>query len=214
MTANNQGFQLKGDVKIGGTPASLEYRKARGDDASRSPHARHARRRRARQSRLRSGQRDQRRAFRSGSPAASAPAPDRDGRFAVEADLTSAQIDGFLPGWVKPAGKPARATFTLTTKPQSIRVDDLADRGRRRRRQRHGRFRRLGRIADRRISRPTDFPTATAPTSRSIARADGALRVIMRGDVYDGRGFIKTTDRQPGRQNAASQTCRSTSIST
>ena len=30
-TATPQGFQLKGDVKIGGTPASLEYRKARGD---------------------------------------------------------------------------------------------------------------------------------------------------------------------------------------
>ncbi len=45
---------------------------------------------------------------------------ERDGRFNVEADLTPAQIDGYLPGWVKPAGKPARATFTVTTKPQSI----------------------------------------------------------------------------------------------
>ncbi len=34
IVANNQGFALKGDVKIGGTPASLEYRKARGDDAA------------------------------------------------------------------------------------------------------------------------------------------------------------------------------------
>ena len=50
---------------------------------------------------------------------------ERDGRFAVAADLTPAQIDGFLPGWVKQSGKPARATFTLTTKPQSVRVDDL-----------------------------------------------------------------------------------------
>ena len=31
VSATPQGFQLKGDVKIGGTPASLEYRKARGD---------------------------------------------------------------------------------------------------------------------------------------------------------------------------------------
>ena len=30
-SATPQGFQLKGDVKIGGTPANLEYRKARGD---------------------------------------------------------------------------------------------------------------------------------------------------------------------------------------
>ena len=34
VSANNQGFALKGDVKIGGAPASLEYRKLRGDDAA------------------------------------------------------------------------------------------------------------------------------------------------------------------------------------
>ena len=54
-----------------------------------------------------------------------ATSSDREGRFAVEADLTSAQIDGLLPGWVKQSGKPARATFTLATKPQSIRIEDL-----------------------------------------------------------------------------------------
>ena len=54
-----------------------------------------------------------------------ATSSDREGRFAVEADLTPAQIDGLLPGWAKPSGKPARATFTLTTKPQSIRIEDL-----------------------------------------------------------------------------------------
>ena len=50
---------------------------------------------------------------------------DREGRFNIEADLTSTQIDGLLPGWAKPSGKPARATFVLTTRPQSIRVEDL-----------------------------------------------------------------------------------------
>ncbi len=70
-------------------------------------------------------QHDRRRDSDAISPAASARSSDRDGRFAVAADLTSAQIDGFLPGWVKQSGKPARATFTLTTKPQSIRIDDL-----------------------------------------------------------------------------------------
>src|SRR5262249_2258692 len=32
VVANNAGFAIKGDVKIGGTPASLEYRKARTDN--------------------------------------------------------------------------------------------------------------------------------------------------------------------------------------
>ena len=31
VSANNQGFALKGDVKIGGSPANLEYRQLRGD---------------------------------------------------------------------------------------------------------------------------------------------------------------------------------------
>ncbi len=31
VSANNQGFALKGDVKIGGSPANLEYRQMHGD---------------------------------------------------------------------------------------------------------------------------------------------------------------------------------------
>src|SRR4029077_7969192 len=50
---------------------------------------------------------------------------DREGPFAVEAHRTPAQIDGLWPGGTKPAGKPARATFTLVTKPQSTRIEDL-----------------------------------------------------------------------------------------
>ena len=89
---------------------------------------------------------------------------ERDGRFAVEADLTPAQIDGLLPGWVKPSGKPARATFTLTTKPQSVRIDDLVDRRRRRRRQGHRSTSTARASCNRRTSRLTVSPTATAPT--------------------------------------------------
>ena len=128
VSANNQGFALKGDVKIGGTPASLDYRKARGDnDADVSL----------------TGMLDENARNNFGidpqnSIGGSIPiwltgrvsnGPDRDGRFAIEADLTPAQVNGYLPGWVKPAGKPARATFTLTTKPQSTRIDDLVVEG-------------------------------------------------------------------------------------
>ena len=37
------------------------------------------------------------------------------GRFNIDADLTPVKIDNLLPGWVKPAGKPAHATYTLLT---------------------------------------------------------------------------------------------------
>ena len=33
-----------------------------------------------------------------------------DERMNVDADLTPVKIDNLLPGWVKPAGRPARAT--------------------------------------------------------------------------------------------------------
>ncbi len=122
--ANKQGFPIKGDVKIGGTPASLEYKKMRADDLA-DVHI---------QGMLDETMRNNLAIDPASTISGSIPIDlvgrvgttgDRDGRFSVKADLTPAQIDGFLPGWVKQSGKPARATFTLTTKPQSIRVDDL-----------------------------------------------------------------------------------------
>ena len=163
-----QGFQLKGDVKIAGAPASLEYRKTRGeaeaeirlqgtlDEAARAnlgfdPATRSARRR---------------------SDPARRPARHHirpRGRFDVEADLTPAQIDGLLPGWAKPSGKPARATFTLVDQAAINAHRGPADRGRRRRRQRHDRFRWLGRTAIGQFPGLRLRPTATARASRSNA---------------------------------------------
>lgn len=189
-TATPQGFQLKGDVRIGSTPVSLEYRKARGDaeaevrligtfdEAARNSLG-----------------------FDVGDAIAGAipirlsgrvaMTSDREGRFAVDADLTPAQIDGVLPGWAKASGKPARATFTLTTKPQSIRIEDLLIEG-------SG----GGVKGSIELDGTGEVQSAYFPTygfsdgdraSLKIDRSgDGALRVIMRGDVYDGRGFVKT----------------------
>jgi len=189
-SATPQGFQLKGDVKIAGAPASLEYRKSRGDAEA--------------EVRI-SGTLDETArsnlGFDSGEAISGAipirlsgrvaTTSDREGRFAIEADLTQAQIDGLLPGWAKPSGKPARATFTLATKPQSVRVEDLLIEGA------GGGVK--GTIE---FDGSGDVQSANFPaygfsdgdrTSLKIDRAaDGALRVIMRGDVYDGRGFVKT----------------------
>jgi hypothetical protein len=205
VIANNQGFQLRGDVKIGGTPATLEYRKARGDtDADISIE----------------GMLDETARSNLGlDPTNSilgaipirltgrvSTGSDRDGRFAIEADLTPAQLDGFLPGWVKPSGKPARATFTLTTKPQSIHIDDLLIEG-------------AGSGVKGTIDldgsgelQSANFPSYGFAdgdrTSLKVDRApDGALRVVMRGDVYDGRGFVKAAAsgppaNAPGRRQA------------
>ena len=122
--------------------------------------------------------------------------PDRDGQFAIEADLTPAQLDGFLPGWVKPAGKPARATFTLTTKPQSIRIDDLLIEGA------GGGVKGSIELDGSGELQSANFPSYGFSdgdrTNLKVDRApDGALHVVMRGDVYDGRGFIKTMTGGP-----------------
>src|SRR5207248_768978 len=118
-------------------------------------------------------------------------ASERDGRFAVRADLTSTQIDGFLPGWVKQAGKPARATFTLVTKPQSTRIEDLLI---------EGAGGGVKGVVD--LDSSGDVQSASFPSygfsdgdraSLKIERlSDGTLRAIMRGEAYDGRGLLKT----------------------
>jgi len=202
VSANNQGFQLKGDVKIGGTPASLDYRKARGDsDAEFSIQGMLDESARTNfgldPANLISGAIPIRLAGRV------ATGSDRDGRFSVEADLTSAQIDGFLPGWVKPSGKPARATFTLTTKPQSIHIDDLLIEGA------GGGVKGVIELDGSGELQSANFPSyGFSDGDRTSLKAertpDGALRVVMRGDVYDGRGFVKTvtgglTGNTPGK---------------
>jgi uncharacterized protein DUF3971 len=190
-SATPQGFQIKGDVKIAGAPANLEYRKARGDadaeihingvldDAARANLG-----------------------FNMGDSLTGAvpirisgrvaATSDRDGRFNVEADLTPAQIDGLLPGWAKPTGRPARVTFVLTTKPQGSRIEDLVIEG--------GGSGVKGTIdfdgsgAVQSAYFPTYGFSGGDRANLRIERAnDGALHVTMRGEVYDGRGFIRTT---------------------
>ena len=43
----------------------------------------------------------------------------------IEADLTKAVVDDIVPGWVKPAGRPGRLTFTLVESPKMLELRDL-----------------------------------------------------------------------------------------
>ena len=195
VAANNDGFQLKGDVKIGGAPASLEYHKQRGDSDA-DIHI---------QGLLDETVRNNLGLDPTNSISGAVPidltgrvgsSSDRDGRFAIEADLTPAQIDGFLPGWAKQSGKPARATFTLTTKPQSIRIDDLLIEGA------GGGVKGTIEFDGSGELQSANFPSYGFSdgdrTSLKVDRTpDGALRVVMRGDAYDGRGFVKTMTGGP-----------------
>ena len=195
ISANNQGFVLKGDVRIGGAPASLEYRKLRGDDTA-DIHI---------QGMLDDSVRNNLGLDPTGTISGGIPidvsgrigtSAERDGRFAVRADLTSTQIDGFLPGWVKPAGKPARATFTVLTKPQSTRIEDLLIEGA------GGGVKGVVDLDGSGEVQSANFPSyGFSDGDRANLKidrlSDGSLRAVMRGDAYDGRGFLKTMAAPP-----------------
>ena len=109
----------------------------------------------------------------------------------VEADLTQAKIDNLMPGWVKPAGKSGRATFTVINKDKATRFEDLVIDG-------------AGALVkgSAEIDSSGDLVSANFPvfalsdgdkTSLKADRAnDGTLRLAMRGEVYDGRNFVKS----------------------
>jgi AsmA-like protein len=185
VVANNQGYQVKGDVKINGQAATLDYRKANEGDADIKLQATLDEASRARLG------------FDLG-PAVSGPIPVKligkiggDTRLGIDADLTALKLDNILPGWVKAIGKPTRATFNVVQKPQSTRLEDIVIEG--------GGVSIKGSLE---VDPNGDLMNANFPTyapsegDKTSLRADrgpdGILKVTMRGDVFDGRGFLKT----------------------
>jgi hypothetical protein len=190
VTANNQSYEIKGDVKIAGTPAQIEYRKLKGESDAEVKI---------------SATLDETSRGRFGldlGPALAGPMPvklagrvgvnDREARFNVDADLTNTKITNLLPGWIKAPGRPARVAFTLVKqKVGGLRLEDMLVDGQ-------------GVLAKGTVELDPDgelqaanFPVfATSDGDKASVRvdraADGVLRVVMRGDIYDGRNFVKS----------------------
>lgn len=190
ITANMQGYQFKNEVRIGGMPATVEYRKARNepdaeiklqavlDDAARN--------------RLGldtkgsvSGPIPIKLAGRFGGPA------DSEAKFDVDLDLTQAKIDNLLPGWAKNAGRTARASFAYVSKNQATRIGDVKIEG-------SG----VAVAGDVELNSKGDLVVASFPVfglsdgDKAALKAergdDGIIKVAVRGDVFDGRGFVKS----------------------
>jgi hypothetical protein len=186
VIANNQGYQVKGDVKINGQAASLDYRKPNDGDADIKLQATLDE-----ASRARFG-------FDLG-PAMSGSIPVKlsgkiggdNTRLGVDADLTQLKLDNILPGWVKTQGKSTHATFNVVQKQQSTRLEDIVIEG--------GGASIKGSLE---VDQNGDLLNANFPTyapsegDKTSLRADrgpdGVIKVTMRGDVFDGRGFLKT----------------------
>jgi hypothetical protein len=189
IVANNAGYQVKGDVKINGLAASLDYRKLTEGDAD---------------VKLQTTLDDASRA-RLGfdlSPAVVgavpvkvngkiAGGPDQTTKLGIEADLTSLKLDNILPGWVKPSGKSGKATFNVVPKAQSTRLEDIVIEG-------NGVAIRGSLEVDQNgdlmnANFPTYSPSDGDKATLKVERGqDGVVRGTMRGDVFDGRGFLKS----------------------
>ena len=185
VVANNQGYQVKGDVKINGQSASLDYRKPADGDADIKLQATLDDASRARLG------------FDLG-PAVSGAIPIKligkiggDSRMGVDADLTALKLDNILPGWVKLPGKSSRAVFNVVQTQQSTRLENIVIDG--------GGVSIKGSLE---VDPNSDLANANFPTYspsegdktslRADRGSDGVLKVTMRGDVFDGRGFLKS----------------------
>jgi hypothetical protein len=195
VTANNQSYEIKGDVKVAGTPAQIEYRRLKGESDA--------------EVKL-TATLDEAARARFGldvGPALAGPMPiklagrvgldDREARFNVEADLTNTKIANLLPGWIKAPARPARVAFTLVKlRVGGLRFEDMLIDGQ-------------GMLAKGSVELDVDgelqaanFPVfATSDGDKASVRvdrgSDGAIRVVMRGDVYDGRNFVKSAMAGP-----------------
>jgi hypothetical protein len=185
VTANNQGYQVKGDVKINGQAASLDYRKPSEGDADIKVQATLDDASRARLG------------FDLG-PAVSGAIPIKlsgkiggDSRFGIDCDLTQLKLDNILPGWVKVPGKSSHAVFNVVQKPQSTRFEDIVIDGPGVSIKGSLEVDQNGDLMN--ANFPTYSPSEGDKTSLKADRgADGVVRVTMRGDVFDGRGFLKS----------------------
>jgi hypothetical protein len=185
VVANNQGYQVKGDVKINGQPATLDYRKQNEGDADIKLQATLDE-----ASRAKFG-------FDLG-PAVSGNIPVKlsgkignDTRLGIDADLTQIKLDNILPGWVKAQGKSTHATFNVVQKPQSTRLEDIVIEGGGASIKGSLEVDQSGDLIN--ANFPTYAPSEGDKTSLRAERGpDGVIKVTMRGDVFDGHGFLKT----------------------
>ena len=190
--ANNQGYQIRGDMRIGGVPAIAEMRRNAGEfDA---------------EVKLQATLDDAARTRLGWDTTGNLSGPvmlkvngrvdlggDQENRLAVEADFGQAKVENLLPGWVKPANRPARATFVYAGgKGRPGRFDDIVLDGGGATIRGNAETDANGElmVANFPVFGMSDGDKATVRVERT---PDNLYKATVRGDVYDGRAFIKSS---------------------
>ena len=129
----------------------------------------------------------------------------------VEIDLTKAVIDGLLPGWSKPAGKPARARFSLLEKDGAYRITNIDLDGAAPTLKGSAEVAADGSI--------TSFQFTTVKLSPGDSmQAEGqktptGMKVSMRGNSFDTRPFLRGSGRGALNQSSAQSSSQPSSAS-
>ncbi len=117
---------------------------------------------------------------------------NKDVRLQIDADLTPAKIENLLPGWTKPPGRANRASFVLVSRDKATRFENLVIDGSGANVRGNIELDSAGDLVSANfpvfalVRRRQDQPESRAQPGRRAARSS------MRGDVYDGRGFVKS----------------------
>ncbi|HEX2137512.1 MAG TPA: DUF3971 domain-containing protein [Microvirga sp.] len=176
---------IKGEGKLAGSPATIDVRQSRGmlgeanvsfslDEAAR-----------ARKGLSFGPQLTGTVALKAVLPIGKGPKPG----IRVEADFARAGVDGLIPGWVKPAGRPGKLLFTLVEGP-SNEVRDLAlDSG-------PVQLRGSAVLSADGVLEKADLSTVKLSPGddmrAQLERSNGVYKVWVRGNVGDARPFAKS----------------------
>lgn len=198
MIAYDKGdLSIKGGGKIGGGPANIDVQKNRqGGLANVSfilDEAARAKRGFSFGSQLTGSI-----ALKAGIPLGASAAPG----MLIEADLSKANVDQIIPGWVKPVGKPGKLTFTMVdgteTEIRDLQLDS-------------GPVQLRGTAS---LSKDGNLEKADLSTFKLSSGDDmrvqldysgGVYKVIVRGNVGDARPFLKGFNSQSSSRNGGAQ---------
>ena len=123
--------------------------------------------------------------------------PDAAGMI-VEADLTKAGIDQLIPGWVKPAGRPGKLTFTMSDGPEAEIRDLQLDSGAVQMRGTAA----LSKEGELERAELSTFKLSPGDDMRAQVEQSGSVyKVTVRGNVGDARPFVKGLSSQSSSRN-------------